>query len=180
MQFTFVDRVLQLEPGVKITTLKSLSLAEEYLADHFPRFPVMPGVLMLQALTDASALLIGATEDFAYSVITLKEARNIRFADFVQPGRTLTVTSEIHKIGERDVEFKAQGSLDGRTAVSGRIVLERYNLADERPLMAETDAFLRSHQRSRLTLLYHPRDPALENEDGSLVTAKSDADSGKA
>jgi len=180
MQFTFVDRVLQLEPGAKITTLKSLSLAEEYLADHFPRFPVMPGVLMLQALTDASSLLIGATEDFAYSVITLKEARNIRFADFVQPGRTLTVTSEIHKLGERDVEFKAQGSLDGRTAVSGRIVLERYNLADERPLMAETDAYLRSHQRSRLTLLYHPQDPALEGEDASLVTAKSDADAGKA
>lgn len=179
MQFTFVDRVLQLEPGVKITTLKSLSLAEEYLADHFPRFPVMPGVLMLQALTDASALLIGATEDFAYSVITLKEAKNIRFADFVQPGRTLTVTSEIHKIGPRDVEFKAQGCLDDRVAVSGRIVLERYNLADERPLMAETDAYLRNHQRTRLGLVYHPQNSSPEGEDASLVAAPSDADASK-
>ncbi len=179
MQFTFVDRVLLLEPGVKITTLKCLSMGEEYLADHFPRFPVMPGVLMLQALTDASALLIGATEDFAHSVITLKEARNIRFADFVQPGRTLTVTSEIHKLGEREVEFKAQGNLDDRTAVSGRIVLERYNLADERPLMADTDTFLRNHQRARLTLLYHPRDVSGEGDDASLVAAPSNADAPK-
>jgi hypothetical protein len=82
-------------------------------------------------------------------------------------------------VGERDVEFKAQGSLGGRTAVSGRIVLERYNLSDERPLMAETDAFLRNHQRSRLTLLYHPQDPALTGEDPSLMAAPSDADAGK-
>jgi 3-hydroxyacyl-[acyl-carrier-protein] dehydratase len=179
MQFTFVDRVLQLEPGVKITTLKCLSMAEEYLADHFPRFPVMPGVLMLQAMTDASALLIGATENFSHSIITLKEARNIRFADFVQPGRVLTVTSEIHKLDGRDVEFKAQGMLDGRTAVSGRLVLERYNLAETRPILADTDAHLREHQRSRLSLLYHPVDPQAEQEAAPSSASKAPSSVGK-
>ncbi|MEX2316164.1 MAG: beta-hydroxyacyl-ACP dehydratase [Pirellulales bacterium] len=156
MQFTFVDRVLQLEPGVKITTLKCLSLAEEYLADHFPRFPVMPGVLMVQAMTDASALLIAATEDFAHSMITLREARNVRFADFVQPGQVLTVTAEIHKFEDRDVELKTRGSVDGRPAVNGRLVLERYNLADSRPPLADTDAYLRGYFRTRLALLFRP------------------------
>lgn len=180
MQFTFVDRVLHLEPGVKITTLKCLSMGEEYLADHFPRFPVMPGVLMLQAMTDAAAMLIGATEDFTHSIITLKEARNIRFADFVQPGRVLTVTAEIHKLDERDVEFKVQGTLDGRTAVNGRIVLERYNLADTRPLLADTDAHLRQLQRSRLTLLYHPTDSLADPESSeTLVAAPTEASQGK-
>jgi 3-hydroxyacyl-[acyl-carrier-protein] dehydratase len=155
MQFTFVDRLIELEPGVKITTVKCLSLAEEYLADHFPRFPVMPGVLMLQAMVDAGALLIGATEDFAYSMITLKEARNVRFADFVQPGRVLTVTAEIHKLEQRDVELKTQGTLDGRTAVSARLTLERYNLADTRPILADTDVYLRERSKTQLTLLYH-------------------------
>ena len=61
MRFTFVDRVMELQPGVKITTVKCLSLAEEYLADHFPRFPVMPGVLMLEAMTEAQRWLIRAT-----------------------------------------------------------------------------------------------------------------------
>ncbi len=156
MHFTFVDRVLELEPGVKITTVKCLSLGEEYLADHFPRFPVMPGVLMLQAMTDAAALLIGASEGFAYSIVTLKEARNVRFADFVQPGRVLTVTAELHKLGPRDVEFKTQGNLDERMAVNGRLVLERYNLAETDPHMADTDAYLRQYLQSRLKLLYRP------------------------
>jgi 3-hydroxyacyl-[acyl-carrier-protein] dehydratase len=179
MQFTFVDRVLQLEPGVKITTVKCLSMGEEYLADHFPRFPVMPGVLMLQSLTDASALLIGVTEDFKYSLITLKEARNIKFADFVQPGRVLTVTSEVHKLGERDVEFKVQGTLDGHTAVSGRLVLERYNLADTRPLLADTDTHLRNLQRSRLALLYHPLEQPTDQEGATLIAEDASAGAAK-
>jgi 3-hydroxyacyl-[acyl-carrier-protein] dehydratase len=131
-------------------------MGEEYLADHFPRFPVMPGVLMLQAMTDAGALLVAATEDFAHSIITLKEARNVRFADFVQPGRVLTVTAEIHKFEDRDVELKARGSVDGRPAVNGRLVLERYNLADTRPVFADTDAYLKQRFRAQLALLYQP------------------------
>jgi 3-hydroxyacyl-[acyl-carrier-protein] dehydratase len=153
MHFTFVDRVVELEPGVKITTLKCLSLAEEYLADHFPRFPVMPGVLMVQAMVDAGALLVGATEDFAYSMITLKEARNVRFADFVQPGNVLTVTAELQKLDTRDAELKTQGTVNGRTAVSARLTLERYNLADTRPTMADTDRYLRERAKSQLALL---------------------------
>ncbi len=156
MHFTFVDRVLELQPGVKITTLKCLSLAEEYLADHFPRFPVMPGVLMLQAMTDAGAMLIGASNDFANSIVTLKEARNIRFADFVQPGRVLTVSAEILKVEPGEVQLKTQGTMDGRVAVSGRLVLECYNLADSRPEMAPTDAYLKQHLRNQWALVYRP------------------------
>lgn len=154
MHFTFVDRVLQLQPGVSITTVKCLSLAEEYLADHFPRFPVMPGVLMVQAMTEASALLVGATEDFAHSIVTLKEARNVRFADFVEPGSVLTVKAEIVSIEPRDVQLKTQATMAGRVATSGRLVLERYNLAETRPELAPTDAYLREHLRNRLSLVY--------------------------
>ena len=82
--------------------------------------------------------------------------RNLRFADFVQPGRVLTVTVEIHKFEDRDVELKARGSVDGRAAVNGRLVLERYNLADTRPILADTDAYLKQRFRTQLALLYHP------------------------
>jgi 3-hydroxyacyl-[acyl-carrier-protein] dehydratase len=156
MRFTFVDRVLEIQPGVKITTVKCLSLGEEYLADHFPRFPVMPGVLMLEAMTEASAWLIRATEDFAHSMVTLKEARNIKFADFVQPGRVLSVTAEILQLDSRDVQLKAHGTLGGRTAVSGRLVLERYNLADTRPQLAPTDSYLRRSLNAQFALIYRP------------------------
>jgi len=160
MRFTFVDRVLDIEPGVKITTVKCLSLAEEYLADHFPRFPVMPGVLMLQSMTDASAWLVRATEDFAHSVVVLKEARNIKFADFVQPGHVLTVTAEILQSDPQDVQLKVQGRLSGRAAVGGRLVLTRYNLADTRPDLAAIDNYLRRSLREQFELVYRPGEGA--------------------
>jgi 3-hydroxyacyl-[acyl-carrier-protein] dehydratase len=178
MHFSFVDRVLDLRPGVSIATVKCVSMAEEYLGDHFPRFPVMPGVLMLQAMTEAGALLIGATEDFAYSMVTLKEARNIRFADFVAPGHVLTVTAEILSIEARDVQLKTQGTLDGRNAVSGRLVLERYNLAETRPDLAPTDAFLRRHLKAQLALVHRPADT--DAPESSLPVARAEPSRSKA
>ena len=53
--FLLIDRIIDFQPGAKITAVKSLTMAEEYLADHFPNFPVMPGVLMLEAMTQAAA-----------------------------------------------------------------------------------------------------------------------------
>jgi 3-hydroxyacyl-[acyl-carrier-protein] dehydratase len=173
MHFTFVDRVLELQPGVKITTVKCLSLAEEYLADHFPRFPVMPGVLMLQAMTEASTWLIQATEDFAHSIVTLKDARNVRFADFVQPGRVLTVTAEMVQVGARDVQFKTQGTLSGQVAVVGRLVLERYNLADAKPDLAPTDAYLKRHLKAQLALVYQPPIETIAAGGSALVAPAS-------
>ena len=175
MRFTLVDRVLDLQPGVKITTLKCLSLGEEYLADHFPRFPVMPGVLMLEAMTQTGAWLIRATEDFAHSIVTLKEARNIRFAGFVQPGRVLTVTAEIVQTSDREVQLKTQGTMGGRVAVSGRLVLERYNLADTKADMAGTDEYLKRHLREHFALLHQPLTDVAATSGSAFVAPLSTA-----
>src|SRR5690349_23967185 len=106
MRFLLVDRITELTPGQSIGAVKNLSLAEEYLADHFPGFPVMPGVLMLEALTQAGAWLIRATEDFAHSVIVLKSARTIKYGSFVEPGRQLQLRVEMAELGEREATFK--------------------------------------------------------------------------
>src|SRR5438445_11845484 len=95
MRFVLIDRIVDLQPGKALVAVKNLSLAEEYLADHFPGFPVMPGVLMLESLVQAGAWLMRATEDFAYSTILLKQARAVKFVNFVSPGKTLTVTAEV-------------------------------------------------------------------------------------
>jgi 3-hydroxymyristoyl/3-hydroxydecanoyl-(acyl carrier protein) dehydratase len=57
MRFHLVDRIVAVEPGKSLRAVKHLTLAEEYLADHFPTFPVMPGVLQLQALVEAGSNL---------------------------------------------------------------------------------------------------------------------------
>ena len=58
MRFWLLDRICSLEPHTSLTAVKNVTLAEEYLADHFPRFPVLPGVFMLEATTQAAAWTI--------------------------------------------------------------------------------------------------------------------------
>ena len=156
MQFVLIDKIIDLEPGDRITAVKCLTQSEEYLEDHFPLFPVMPGVLMLQSLFEAGAWLVRASEDFAHSVVRLKEARNIKYADFVKPGQLMTVTAQIHKEDAQTTQVKASGTVDGRTAVSGRLVLERLNLAEADPQQAPTDAYTIRRMRERFKLLYQP------------------------
>lgn len=156
MRFTLIDRVLSLEPGRKIVAAKNLSLAEEYLADHFPGFPVMPGVLMLEAMTQAGAWLIRATEDFAHSAVVLKEARNVKYNSFVEPGQTLIVTAEWLSETEREVKIKAEGTVDGQATVSARLTLERYNLAEHDCRKHETDEVVKQQMRELFALLYLP------------------------
>ncbi len=153
MRFCLLDRITQLQPGVKIAAVKRLRPDEDYLQDHFPRFPVMPGVLMLEAMYQASAWLVRQSEGFAHSVVILKEARNIKYADFVTPGKELVVTAEILKQDKTTTTLKTQGTIDGNIAVTGRLVLERYNLADRHPERRGADPYLRDELRQVLSRL---------------------------
>ena len=140
MRFVLIDRILDLQPGRSLTAVKNLSLAEEYLADHFPGFPVMPGVLMLEALTQAGAWLIRDMEDFAHSVIVLKQARTIKYGSFVEPGRQLQLRVELLEHGPRETAFKGEGLVDDQVMVKGRFTLTRYNLRERNPALHATDA----------------------------------------
>jgi 3-hydroxyacyl-[acyl-carrier-protein] dehydratase len=163
MRFELIDRIVELQPGERITAVKNLTLAEEYLGDHFPNFPVMPGVLMLEALTQAGAWLIRATEDFAHSIVMLRQASNLRYGQFVQPGDTLTVTAELLGMEGDEARLKAQGSVDGRLTVGARLVLARSNLADTNPNDADLDRTTITALRRRFELIYpHAKAPAAQ------------------
>lgn len=156
MRFSLIDRIVELQPGQKIVAVKALTLAEEYLADHFPRFPVMPGVLMLEAMTQAGAWLVRVSEDFAHSMVELSEAANVKYGQFVEPGQTLTVTAEITGQDEQETRMKAWGKVDGQMTVSARIVLRRFNLADTDPHRADTDRAIVEDLRCEYRLLCPP------------------------
>jgi uncharacterized beta-barrel protein YwiB (DUF1934 family) len=93
----------------------------------------MPGVLMLEALTQAGAWLVRVSEDFAHSMVVLKQANNVKYAQFVEPGQTLTVTAEVLKFDDGEVKLKAYGTVSGRIILSARLTLACYNLADTDP-----------------------------------------------
>ncbi len=153
MRFTLVDQIVSIEPGARIATVKNLTMAEEYLADHFPRFPVMPGVMMLEAMTQTGAWLIRVTDDFAHSIVTLKQVRNLRFRNFVAPGQVLSVSATLLKHEPHETQLDVQGMIAEGPAVSGRLVLERSNLADSRPELASTDEFIKRSLREQLLML---------------------------
>ncbi|MFH1919354.1 MAG: 3-hydroxyacyl-ACP dehydratase FabZ family protein [Planctomycetota bacterium] len=163
MRFSLIDRIEELEPGTRIVAVKALSLAEEYLADHFPGFPVMPGVLMLEAMTQSGAWLVRATEDFAHSMVVLKEARTVKYGHFVEPGHTLRLVAEITGQTERETTVKVKGTVDGRSTVGGRLVLDRYNLADQRPGGAASDETIRRQMRALFAVLWQPSGQAAES-----------------
>src|SRR5215470_8852621 len=126
MRFQLLDRIVNVEPGRSIRMVKNLTLGEEYLADHFPSFPVMPGVLMLQTLVEAGAWLLRISDDFRHSVIVLREAKNVKYGNFMEPGRSLVVTAELSEAEGPLATFKGKGEMDGTSTASAKMVLGRY------------------------------------------------------
>jgi len=157
MRYNLVDRILELEPGRRICTVKHLTLGEEYLADHFPTFPVMPGVLMLQTLVEAGAWLLRITDDFRHSVVVLREARNVKYGTFMEPGKSMVVTAELLEQGGTDdpaaATFKGKGECEGASTVAARVTLTRYNLRDRNPALQSADERIVAHLRHQYAVL---------------------------
>ena len=164
MKFHLVDRIESLEPGKRIVTIKALSLAEEYLADHFPAFPVLPGVLMIEALVQSAAWLVRVEQNFSRSVIVLSAARNVRYSNFVQPGYVLRSEVEVVEIGDASADFKGVGTVwdpaeatgERAKAVSARFELRCGNLADRAAFLAKADTAILAQLRDLFKLIGGP------------------------
>ena len=93
------------------------------------------------------------SENFAHSIISLREARNVKYANFARPGQSLDVTVSLLKKDDRLATMKVEGQIDGQPTLSGRIVLERYNLTDRDPALGEIDQKINNHFRRIQKLL---------------------------
>lgn len=147
MRFNLIDRIHHWEAGKSLKASKNLTLGEEYLADHFPTFPVMPGVMMLQAAIEASAWLWRVTSNFEHAVIVMREAKNVKYGTFMQPGFTLELAAELLK-SEGDVAtFRVKGNVaGGGQTINAQIVLHGYNTPANAPALVD-------HWRERWTWL---------------------------
>jgi len=149
MRFRQLDRITELVRGERIVAIRHVRADEDYLRDHFPLFPVMPGVLMLEALFQASCWLIRASEGFENSLLILKEARNVKFADFMEPQQTLHITAEILKMESSSVSIKAAGTKGDSVAVSARLVIAKSNMKSQQLGLAPLDEFMRESMRTQ-------------------------------
>lgn len=156
MQFYLVDKIESIEPGKRIVTTKALSLAEEYLADHFPTYPVMPGVLMIEAMVQAAAWLVRVQQDFANSIIVLSSVRNVRYGRFVHPGEVLRCELEAMAITDGSARFKGAGFVGQNQAVSGRLELNCFNLSGRQEHLAQADAAIIQQMKEQFKLIGGP------------------------
>ncbi len=154
MRFLLIDKIEELVPGERLVATKNLSLAEEYLLEHFPLTPVMPGVLMMEAMTQAAAWLIRASEGFRHSLVLLKEANNVKYGKFVEPGDSLRIEVQILQQQGSLTTVKAAAYVQGRVAVSGHLTLTRANLADRDPDLAEVDQRILNQLREWFRILF--------------------------
>lgn len=153
MKFTLVDRITELVPGRRICTIKSLTLSEEYLGDHFRTFPVMPGVLMLECMIQSAGWLVRATEDFAHSLVLLTGAKNVNYKSFITPGGVLRMEVDCKRMEANQSEFVGKGFCEDREMVKARIVLNHVNLADEKPALEAVDRELVAQTRAQFALI---------------------------
>ncbi len=156
MRFSQIDRITQLIDGQSLTAVKCLSLSEEYLQDHFPRCPLMPGVIMIEAMFQASMWLMRTTDHFQHPMVALRSARNIRFRELVEPGDPLTIETKLGKFDGDRAEFMASGSVHGQTAVSGRLTLEQYFIHDRLDPAAVYEPYMLSEFKRKFRLLVRP------------------------
>jgi 3-hydroxyacyl-[acyl-carrier-protein] dehydratase len=119
-----VDRVIALEKGKSIKVLKNVTINEPFFQGHFPYRPVMPGVLMLEALAQAAALLAfdalgtGPSEDLVYYFAGID---NARFKRPVEPGDQLMLDVEMVRMKAGIFKFNGSASVDGTLAVQAEL-----------------------------------------------------------
>ncbi len=120
-----VDRVLELEKGKRIKALKNVSINEHYFIGHFPVRPVMPGVLMLEALAQAAAILSFETmgsEPDDKSVYYFGGIDGARFKRPVEPGDQLILEATLDRMKSGVFKFSARASVAGELAVEAQLI----------------------------------------------------------
>lgn len=157
MRFSLIDKIVELKPGQSILAQKTLQGSEDYLKDHFPNFPCMPGVLMLEAMYQAGSWLLRQTDDFARPIVLMKEVRNVKYGSFVEPGQTLTVNVQVMKqVDDHTTKMKGQGTVEGKSAVSGVMLLDQFRLAERYGSAESLDLVSRREYLTKFAELYQP------------------------
>jgi len=124
--FLMVDRVLEVTPGESIVAVKNVSINEAYFTGHFPGHPVMPGVLVVEALAQAGGILAWETSNLGernVSILYLVGVDKARFKNPVRPGDQLILNAELTLNKRGFWRFNCIAQVDGKTAVSAEVLM---------------------------------------------------------
>ena len=145
MRFFFIDKIKEWHVGNTAKAVKNVALSEDFFDDHFPRRPVMPGVLIIEGMAQLSGLLLEASlkekygED-AKAILTVLE--RTKFRDIVKPGDTLTYTTEIMSVNKNGGKVSASAYLDNKTVVTTGMVFA-FKYIDDPMLESKRNALMK-------------------------------------
>jgi beta-hydroxyacyl-ACP dehydratase FabZ len=121
--FLLVDKIIELEPRVRIVGIKQVTFNEDFFQGHFPGAPVMPGVLQIEALAQVGAILaLREFEDRDSKIPFFTGIENARFRRPVVPGDTLTLEVTAMRIGSKVQKMKGIATVDGQVAAEAEIL----------------------------------------------------------
>ncbi len=133
MRFFLIDRITRWEVGKAAEARKNVALSEDFFDDHFPRRPVMPGVLIIEGMAQLSGLLLEASlrERFgknAKAILTILD--KVKFRDLVKPGETLVYTTELTSLNEVSGKVSVQAAREGRLIAATDMVFSFKDVDD--------------------------------------------------
>jgi 3-hydroxymyristoyl/3-hydroxydecanoyl-(acyl carrier protein) dehydratase len=134
MRYYLLDRITSLEPPVRATGKKAVALSEDYLADHFPRYPTMPGALLLESLAQLSGVLLEKSAAKVHAIeiqAVLSTVERAKFRQLVRPGDVLEIESEVVQLREEGGRVRATGKVGEKIAISAELLFAFFKLDDE-------------------------------------------------
>ena len=117
MRFILLDKILEYEKGKSAVGIKEITMTEDFFSDHFPKFPVMPGVLQLESIMQLASWLAFATKDFTVKTKVV-DIKGVKFSGFVRPGDKMVIKLDITSIDDNGFQFKAKVFVDDKVKSS--------------------------------------------------------------
>jgi 3-hydroxyacyl-[acyl-carrier-protein] dehydratase len=145
MRFFLIDKIKEWNVGNTAKAIKNIALSEDFFDDHFPRRPVMPGVLIIEGMAQLSGLLLEASlkerygED-AKAILTVLE--RTKFRDLIKPGDTLTYTTEVISVNKNGGKVSALACLGDKTVVTTGMVFA-FKYVDDPMLESKREALMK-------------------------------------
>jgi 3-hydroxyacyl-[acyl-carrier-protein] dehydratase len=128
--FLLVDRVIEIEPPTRAVGIKNVTINEPFFQGHFPTYPVMPGVLIVEAMAQVGGVAVLASDEYKGKLALFAGIDNVRFKRQVKPGDTLRIEVEVQKIRRGLGVGNGTATVDGELACKGDIMFALVDLPD--------------------------------------------------
>jgi 3-hydroxyacyl-[acyl-carrier-protein] dehydratase len=120
--FALVDRIIEYVPGKKAVGIKNVTINEPFFQGHFPGYPLMPGVTIVEAMAQVGGVVLTQLPEYNGGLFVFAGIDGVRFRRQVVPGDRLIMTVELEYFKRRLAKMKARAEVDGQTATAGELL----------------------------------------------------------